>query len=71
MTDDVARLRVERELDFMPKGGHEGFLQGNKVVAANIINKAPNGVYLIENRADYGRAVFSPAIASLREIGWG
>ena len=70
MTDDFARMRIERELDFMPKGGHEGFTQGNKAIAANILNKASGDVYLIKNRADYGRAAFKPIIAALREIGW-
>ena len=70
MTSDIARLSIARELDFRPKGGHEGYTQGDKVVAANLLNKAPKGDYLIENRADSGRAIFGPAVKSLREIGW-
>jgi len=70
MTTDVARMSITRELDFRPKGGHEGYTQGDKVVAASLLNKAPKGEYLIEDRADSGRAVFTPVVKALREIGW-
>lgn len=70
MTTDIARVSIVRELDFKPKGGHEGYTQGSKTIAAGILNKAKSGTYLISNRADYGRAVFEPAVEALRLIGW-
>tara|TARA_R110002012_G_scaffold320756_1_gene545413 strand:+ start:1366 stop:2544 length:1179 start_codon:yes stop_codon:yes gene_type:complete len=70
MTSDIARITVERELDFRPKGGHEGFTQGSKAVAASILNKASGGVYLIKTRADAGRTLYDPTLDALRKIGW-
>jgi len=70
MTTEIARIAIFRELDFKPKGGHEGYTQGSKTIAANIINKASSGTYLIENRADKGRSMFKEAVNALREIGW-
>lgn len=70
MSGKFARAKITAELDFSPKGGHEGFVQGNKTVAASIINKSLGDDYLISNRADNGRPVYTEALDALKEIGW-
>ena len=70
MSGKFARAKITAELDFRPKGGHEGFVQGSKTVAASIINKSQGDDYLIKNRADNGRPIYSEAIDALKEIGW-
>jgi integrase len=70
LSGKFARATVRAELDFSPKGGHEGFVQGSKIVAASIINKSSGDDYLISNRADGGRPVYTEALGALREIGW-
>jgi integrase len=65
-----AKIRICSDLSFRPKGGHEGFTVGSKTVAANILNKASDDGYLIEERADSGRPLFDDALDKLRAIGW-
>lgn len=65
-----ARIDVKAELDFRPKGGHEGLTMGSKDVAKAIMNKASGDDYLIEDRADSGRPAFEKALKALRKIGW-
>jgi hypothetical protein len=65
-----ARVNVEAEKIFKPKGGHEGHSMGNKALAKRILNKAAGDDYLIKNRADNGRPVYSEALDLLRDIGW-
>lgn len=67
---DRARIDIKAELDFRPKGGHEGLTMGSKDVAVAILNKAPGDDYLIEDRADSGRPAFEKALKALRAIGW-
>ncbi|MDA7757348.1 hypothetical protein N8920_05565 [Opitutales bacterium] len=67
---EKARVNVEAEKRFKPKGGHEGHSMGNKALAKRILNKASGDDYLINNRADNGRPVYSEALELLRDIGW-
>jgi len=67
---DRARITVASDRDFRPKGGHEGFTLGSKIIAKSILNKAPGDDLLITTRADYGRVLFDDLIKKLRAIGW-
>ena len=67
---DRARITVAADRDFRPKGGHEGFTLGSKVIAKSILNKASGDDLLITTRADYGRVLFDDLIKKLRSIGW-
>lgn len=67
---DKARVNIEAEKKFKPKGGHEGHSMGNKALTKRILNKASGDDYLIKNRADNGRPVYSEALELLRGIGW-
>lgn len=67
---EKARVNVEAERKFRPKGGHEGHSMGNKALTKRILNKASGDDYLIKNRADSGRPVFTEALELLRGIGW-
>ena len=70
MDGEKARINIAADLDFRPKGGHEGFTLGSKTVAAGILNKVPDDGYLIQNRNDSGRPVYDDAMIKLRAIGW-
>jgi integrase len=70
LSGDKGRINVVAELDFKPKGGHEGLTMGSKSVAKAILNKASGNDYLIEDRADKGRPAFDATLKVLREIGW-
>ena len=70
LSGDKARINVVAELDFKPKGGHEGLTMGSKSVAKAILNKASGDDYLIKDRADKGRPAFDATLKVLREIGW-
>ena len=70
MDGDKARINITSDLSFRPKGGHEGFTLGNKIVAADILNKASDDDYLITERADSGRPLFDATLDKLRAIGW-
>ena len=70
MDGEKARINITADLDFRPKGGHEGFTLGSKTVAADILNKASDDGYLIQNRNDSGRPVYDDAMNKLRAIGW-
>ena len=65
-----ARVDIEAEKKFRPKGGHEGHTMGDKKMATTILNKASGDDYLIKNRADSGRPVFDQVLTLLRGIGW-
>lgn len=67
---DRARITVAADRDFRPKGGHEGFTLGSKVIAKAILNKASGDDLLITTRADYGRVLFDDLIKKLRAVGW-
>ena len=67
---EKARVNIEAERKFRPKGGHEGHSMGNKALTKRILNKASGDDYLIKNRADSGRPVFTEALELLRGIGW-
>lgn len=70
LSGDKARINVVAELDFKPKGGHEGLTMGSKSVAKAILNKASGDDYLIKDRADSGRPAFDETLKLLRKIGW-
>lgn len=70
LSGDKARINVVAELDFKPKGGHEGLTMGSKSVAKAVLNKASGDDYLIKDRADKGRPAFDATLKVLREIGW-
>ena len=70
MDGEKARINIAADLNFRPKGGHEGFTLGSKTVAANILNKASEDGYLIQNRNDNGRPIYDEAMVKLRAIGW-
>ena len=64
---EKARVNVVAEKRFKPKGGHEGHSMGNKALTKRILNKASGEDYLIKNRADNGRPVYSEALELLRD----
>ena len=70
LAGEKARVNIMAELDFRPKGGHEGFTMGTKSMATSILNKASGDDYLITSRADSGRPAFEKALKELRAIGW-
>ena len=70
LNDDRARINIASDGGFRPKGGHEGFTLGSKVIAKSILNKASGDDLLITTRADYGRVLFDDLIKQLRSIGW-
>ena len=70
LAGEKARVNILAELDFRPKGGHEGFTMGTKSMATSILNKASGDDYLLKDRADRGRPAFESALKALRAIGW-
>ena len=70
LAGEKARVNILAEMDFRPKGGHEGFTMGTKSMATSILNKASGDDYLIKDRADSGRPAFEGALKALRAIGW-
>ena len=70
LCEERARINIAADGGFRPKGGHEGFTLGSKVIAKSILNKASGDDLLIETRADYGRVLFDDLIKQLRSIGW-
>jgi len=70
LCEERARINIAADGGFRPKGGHEGFTLGSKVIAKSILNKASGDDLLIETRADHGRVLFDDLIKQLRSIGW-
>ena len=70
LAGEKARVNILAEMDFRPKGGHEGFTMGTKSMATSILNKASGDDYLLKDRADSGRPAFEGALKALRAIGW-
>ena len=70
LAGEKARVNILAEMDFRPKGGHEGFSMGTKSMATSILNKASGDDYLLKDRADSGRPAFEGALKALRAIGW-
>ena len=70
LAGEKARVNILAEMDFRPKGGHEGFTMGTKSMATSILNKASGDDYLIKDRADSGRPAFEGALKALRAVGW-
>lgn len=70
LSEERARINIASDREFRPKGGHEGFTLGSKVIAKSILNKASGDDLLISTRSDHGRVLFDDLIKQLRAVGW-
>tara|TARA_R100000152_G_C6782121_1_gene218526 strand:+ start:9582 stop:10748 length:1167 start_codon:yes stop_codon:yes gene_type:complete len=68
--NSMCRLDIAAELDFTPKGGHEGMTVGDEARGKKILNEAVGEDYLLGYRKDNGRKLFEGIIKKLHSVGF-